>query len=304
MSDPSQGAGPSEGAARPAQLVYWWAPRGSERVFDLAGWPDEALTMAKALLEEDGMAHSWEGDSLVVDAAERDEAAALLDDVVLACEPRLDADADRTAYDLAGWPDFELELLRGALEDAELLFEWTDEDELLVYESDEQRVDELFERLDLRGPNAGVELDGEALSALLTTLFVASDRLTGNVDDTDAVLAAHRCILEVEELAIPYGMDPDGWEELVADARELRRLIEADADADADDAGAPALNDDAATDDAAADDGSDGDMGGSENAMTAKDDDGDLEEDEELLEGDEAIVAMAGRLRDRLKRIL
>ncbi len=260
--------------------------------------------MAKALLEEDGMAHSWEGASLVVDAAERDEAAALLDDVVLACEPRLDADADRTAYDLAGWPDYELELLRGALEDAELLFEWTDEDELLVYESDEQRVDELFERLDLRGPNAGVELDGEALSALLTTLFVASDRLTGNVDDTDAVLAAHRCILEVEELAIPYGMDPDGWEELVADARELRRLIEADADADADDAGAPALNDDASTDDASTDDGSDGDMGGSENAMTAKDDDDDLEEDEELLEGDEAIVAMAGRLRDRLKRIL
>ena len=30
---------------------------------------------------------------------------------------RLDADSDRTAYDLADWPDYELEVLAGALED-------------------------------------------------------------------------------------------------------------------------------------------------------------------------------------------
>ncbi len=290
----------SQGQDQPAELVYWWSPRGDERVFDLSGWPDDALAAAKAVIDEDGMAHSWEGTDLVVAAAQRDDAAALLDEVVAAAQPGLDADADRTGYDLTDWPDYELETLRVALEDAGIIYEWTEESELLVYEADEARVDELFDRLELRGPNPGVELDGEALTSLLTTLFMASDRLATDPDDANAILDAHRAVLDVEQLAVPYGMNGDAWQVLVADATELRRLVEDEA------GGYTAVTPAAATSDAVDDDQDDA----LDDRQVDADDDGVvdavLDEDEEtvLLSGDEAIVAVASRLRDRLKRLL
>ncbi len=296
----------SEGSAQQAELVYWWAPRGDERVFDLQSWPEEALIMTKALFEEDGLEHSWEGNLLVVASAQRDDASALLDEVVLASLPRLDEEADRTAYDLAGWPDFELEQLRSALEGAGLLYEWTEEDELLVYESDEALVDDLFDRLGLRGPDAGVQLEGEALSELLTRLFMAADRLEGDQDDTNAILAAHESILEVETLAVPYGIQPDTWGEIVADAGDLRRLIEHGADQDADDAGVPArILDSADPADPVDADGVEEDAleadSGDEDGPGDEDDDAD---DGEMLFGDDAIKAVSASLRDRLRRIL
>jgi len=294
-------ADPSQGAASPQPLVYWWAPRGKERVFDLAGWPDEARAALQALLDAEDTPHRWEGSDLVVDAAQRDDVTALLDAVVEASLPRLDADSDRTAYDLADWPDYELEVLAGALEDEGILHEWTEDGELLVHEVDEARVDELFERLDLRGPDPGIELDGEALTGLLTTLFVAADRLTDDADDADAVLDAHAAILEVSQLAVPYGMNPDGWQVLVADAAELRRLIEADAGGTSVRTGDPR--------DPAGDDGADG-----EAVADAVDSDGDVDEDVDgngplgggstELFGDDAIKAVAGRVRDHLRRLL
>lgn len=252
--------------------------------------------MAKALIEEDGLDHSWEGASIVVDAAHRDDVAGLLDEVVAASMPRLDGDSDRTAYDLSDWPDYEVEVLVGALEDEGILHEWTEEGELLVYEADEARVDELFERLDLRGPDPGVELEGEALSSLLTTLFMAAGTLADDPDDADAILSAHRSIQEVEQLAVPYGMNPDGWQVLVADATALRRLIESEAGGNTEveprrgEVGAETLGEADGLDDA---DGADGDAAA----------DGDEDDAVELF-GDDAIKAIAARLRDHLKRLL
>lgn len=292
MTDPSQAQGD------PGELVYWWSPRGDERVFDLQGWPDEAVSTAKALLEQDGLEHEWEGTSLVVAADKRDDAAALLDEIVAATQLRLDAAADRTAYDLADWPDYELETLRVALEDAGIVFEWTEDSELLVYEADEARVDELFERLDLRGPNPGIELDGEALTTLLTNLFVAAGTLAEDPDHADAVLEGHRAILELEQLAVPYGMNADGWRVLVADAVELRRLVEADA-SEGEVGTTGRFGDDLEQGDDLED--ADETEGDADEDIDA-DEDGD--EDGVMLYGDDAIMAVAARLRDRLKRLL
>ncbi|MEZ5234628.1 MAG: hypothetical protein R2755_33615 [Acidimicrobiales bacterium] len=287
---------------QPGELVYWWSPRGDDRVFDLAAWPDEAVATARALLEEDGLEHSWEGASLVVAKERRDDAAALLDEVVAAAAMKLDADADRTAYDLSDWPDDEVETLREALEGAGILFEWTDDGELLVYEVDEQRVDELFERLDLHGPNPGIELDGESLTFLLTNLFMAAGTLAEDADDADAVLEGHRSILELEQLAVPYGMNRDAWGVLVADAVELRRLIEAEA---GEDKTAVRTGGGSSADRRPLDDGPEGDDVLEDEVdrleQGALDD---ADGDDVVLFGDEAIMAVAARVRDRLKRLL
>lgn len=246
----------TEGASRPGELVYWWAPRGDERVFDLTGWPEEPRATLRALLEEEELPHTWEGSSLVVPASARQDVADVLDTVVTAARPRLDAETDRTAYELADWPDYEVETLQGALDDEGIVHEWSEDGELLIYEADEARVDELFERLDLRGPNPGIELDGESLTNLLTNLFTASERLARDADNADAVIEAHTAIVQLQELAVPYGMDPDGWADLVDDAGHLRSLLESEAEGD-------------------------------ESAAT-----------------DDAVNAVAARVRDRLRRML
>ena len=137
MSDEEgSAASPAEG-----ELVYWWAPRGDERVFDLVSWPQDALHVVRSLLESAEVEHRWEAGKLVVDAPQRTEVQELLDEVVAASRPRLEADADRVAYELADWPAEELRELEAALDREGIVAEWTEDGELLVYESDEERVD-------------------------------------------------------------------------------------------------------------------------------------------------------------------
>ncbi len=219
-----------------AELVYYWAPRGDERVFDLLGWPPEALQLTRSMLEASAVTHTWEGDKVVVIADDREETQTLLDEVVAAHAPaELTADADKVAYDLAGWPDHELERLTEALSGRGIEFSWTDADELLVYDADEEAVDALFDELELHGPEEGkIELEGDGLTALLTALFICTDRLKDNPNDGDAVIGFAGAAEDVAAVATPIGFDTSDWALLVSRCGELRTTL-ADPDVDADD---------------------------------------------------------------------
>ncbi|MPY92467.1 MAG: hypothetical protein GEV08_05180 [Acidimicrobiia bacterium] len=217
------------------ELVYFWAPRGEERVFDLRAWPAEALHLVQSMLDTSDVAHSWEDGQLVVASAQRDEVQEILDEVVEANRPRLEEDEDRTAYELGEWPPGEIGALEAALEDAGILREWTEEGDLLVYESDEPRVDALFEELGLRGSDDGlVVLEGEGLSALLDTVYLGADRLSRDPADPDAVVRYAEATATLGGVAVPVGFEEDAWSRLQADATALRDLL-ADPDADDDD---------------------------------------------------------------------
>ena len=123
------------------ELVYWWAPRGDERVFELPGWPTEARQLVRTLFAGSEVEHHWEGDKVVVRSESRDDAAALLDEIIAASRPQLDAEADRVGYELADWPPHEVERLQESLSELGIIYEFTAEEELLVYEGDEARVD-------------------------------------------------------------------------------------------------------------------------------------------------------------------
>lgn len=223
------------GAEAGDELVYWWAPRGDDRVFDLRGWPGDALHVVRSMLETSDVPHSWEDGQLVVASAQRDEVMTILDEVVAASKPRLEADEDRTAYELADWPPSEIAELDAALDEAGIVREWTDDGDLLVYESDEPRVDALFESLGLHGPDAGtVVLDGEALSELLDTIYLGADRLSRDPADPDAVVSYAVAAAELGTVAVPVGFEEGAWKRLQADALSLRDVL-ADPDSDTED---------------------------------------------------------------------
>ena len=87
------------------ELVYWWSPRGDDRVFDLAAWPAEAVQLVGSMLEASEVPHRFEGGELVVASAHRQEAQDLLDEVVAASRTTLEEDEDRVAYELGDWPE-------------------------------------------------------------------------------------------------------------------------------------------------------------------------------------------------------
>lgn len=100
-------------------------------------------------------------------------------------------------------------------------------------------------------------------------------------------------ILELEQLAVPYGMNADTWQVLVADATELRHLIEAEAAMVG-----------PTTSGRFGEDLEDGGEDGGERDVDDERDDADEDEDDGdavVLYGDDAIMAIAARLRDRLE---
>lgn len=219
-------------------LRSWWVPDGEARVFELPDWPDPALEALRTLLGDEDVPHRWDDGRLVVDAAERDRVIALVAAVVEASLPRFDPERPHTVYELGDWPDEELEMLEAALADEGVVHAWTDDADLLVYDEDESFVDELFDRLGLHGPESADELTGEALTDLLTALFVAADRLARSPGDASATLDAHRSASAVVALRPPYGIDPVAWGGIVDAAGVIVELVERDA-----------ADDDAAVDD-------------------------------------------------------
>jgi hypothetical protein len=224
-----------DGQGEDGQLAYWWSPRGTERVFDLSAWPDEARQVARSLLEGAEVPHRWEADQLVVAAEARQDTQDVLDEVVAASLPRLEADEDRTAYELADWPDAELAELADALDREGILHEWTEAGDLLVYEVDEERVDALFEELDLHGPTDGrVQLDGEELNGLLSDAFVATDKLVRDAREPDAVVGVVSSANQLSQVATPVGFDDATWSRLTGQLADLAQLL-ASADDSTDD---------------------------------------------------------------------
>lgn len=221
------GAGAEQGQS--GELNYWWQPRGEDRVFDLAGWPPESLQVARSMLNASEVAHRWEGpDKFVVAASLREEVASVLDEVIAASQPHLEAEEDRVVYELAEWPRREVDELQLALDREGIVHEWSEEGDLLVYEADEERVDDLFDELGLRGPDDGrVHLEGEELTALLNNVYLATDRLARNPEDANAVIEAVSSSVEMEQVVAPPGFEEGAWERLVEQLRGLRGLLEA-----------------------------------------------------------------------------
>jgi hypothetical protein len=209
-----------------AELVYWWSPRGDDRVFDLVGWPAEAVAVVRSMLATAEVDHRWEGERLVVPAENRNEAQEVLDEVVAASRPRLEDAEDRVAYELGDWPPGELDVLESALDRDGILHEWTEDGELLVYQADEDHVDALFDELGLRGPDDGrVQLEGDELTRLLNEVYVATDRLARNARDPDAVVGSARAADDIAQVRAPMGFDEGAWERLVERLGELRDIL-------------------------------------------------------------------------------
>lgn len=198
---------------------------GDEVVYDLDGWPERDRGVLRERLEAVGVPHRWEGESVVVAAADETWAARVLDQVEEALSLELDEDVEQVAYDLSEWEDAARQALAEGLFDEAIPHGW-DGDELFVHEIDEQRVDELVEAIVDPDAELAAAEDGQQL---MSALFDSAERLRRDADDSQATIDLAEAVRRAFDSEPPYGLDRAFWSAVQQDADALTLLVGAEA---------------------------------------------------------------------------
>jgi hypothetical protein len=188
-----------------------------------------------------GIAHAWDGMSLVVREEDEEEADRLIDDADR--EAFLDSGAEQVTYDLSDWDDERRGELAQALESAGIEHAWDENGELVVLDVDENRVDAIVDAIeypDQLEVDDEAELEAEdALAAegldpqdVLSELFVAADRLMHDPLDHEGVLSLVDAARMAESLPLPYGFAPAVWNDLLVQVKRLQSSLEGEVDDD------------------------------------------------------------------------
>jgi hypothetical protein len=187
----------------------------TEVVYELDDWSEIERGAVTDRLREAGIPHGWDATSLLV--SEADEAAVenILDIVEGDHEAALtlDTEQDQVAYDLSDWDDDRLTALVDELDAAGIAHGW-DEDELFVYATDEQAVDELLDRVAHPHELPAETDEGPAGAELLGEVFVAADRLQHDPDDHEGTVSMLDLGHAVEGADPPYGLGSKEWDHL------------------------------------------------------------------------------------------
>jgi hypothetical protein len=140
-------------------------------------------------------------------------------------------DGEALAYDLADWSDDQRLALTDQLTAEGIPWGW-DGDELLVELLDEARVEELVEGIDFPDALDADESDDgdDAAPEVMSTLYVAADRLRANPDHRESVMAVLDAAEAAHDLAVPFGIEPPTWRAILEQVDAL-----ADALGEADD---------------------------------------------------------------------
>ena len=208
-------------------------PDASSVHYDLSAWNfDQQAELAAAMAEAD-IPHGWEGTELVVPDDFEDAADHLIAEV----EERLGIAYDEsieygevvvvlhddeppTEYDLDEWPADDRTLAGRALTDALLAHRW-DGTVLLVRTADEAVVEALldtvergeFVDLEASAP-AGVDPDLDA--EILTTFFLAGERLRRNPLDADGLEQLVAATEVADPDRPPFGVQQRLWQQTCA----------------------------------------------------------------------------------------
>jgi hypothetical protein len=204
---------------------------------------DELEPMQRLAIDElfagNGIAHAWDGTSLVVREEDEAEADQLIDEADR--DAFLESEAEQVSYDLSDWDDQRRGELAQALESASIEHAWDEHGELVVLDADEERVDAIIDALeypDQLEVDDEDEIEAEEALAeegvdpqdVLSELFVAADRLMHDPLDHEGVLSLVDAARMAESLPLPYGFAPAVWNDLLLQVKRLRTSLEGEVD--------------------------------------------------------------------------
>lgn len=205
---------------------------------------DELAAIQRLHIDElfwkEGIAHAWEGSSLIVRDEDERRADALIDQADR--DAFLDSEAGQVSYDLDDWDDEQRAELSAALSQAAIEHAWDEHGELVVLDEDEVRVDAMIDAIEQGEGTASIDgyggdfddggdaamVGGLDAQDVLSELFVASDRLMHDPLDHEGVLSLVDAARMAKALALPYGFAPAVWDDLLSQVDALAELLNRD----------------------------------------------------------------------------
>lgn len=207
---------------------------GEWLAYELHEWAAESRAMLAQLLLADGVAHSWQGTTLLAHESVEKEVDELLEEVEQAEVRELDPDEAQVAFEMEGWGGELQALLAERLGAVGVPHEFDAEGDLVCHEADEEQVELVIEELLARAADEGLEeLDGLAANDLLSALFGATDRLRRDVHDSKGVLGVLEHGRRLAGTATPFGFSATNWTSLRDGASDLCDLLEEEGSTDA-----------------------------------------------------------------------
>lgn len=215
-------------------------PEEEQVVYELGGWSLDLQAEAAEVLAESQIPHAWDGTDLVVHLEWENMVDELLDALEReATGGAVDTSDDELLYELDEWPAEDREALGSKLDEAGIPFEWEAETTLVVAPEHETQVEALLDGLEFpqslpveefEPPTDAVEEAEETSFEVLSSLYLAADRLKHHPLDAEGIENLTEALDKADPDVPPYGIVPGLWRDAVERANKL-----ADALADEDD---------------------------------------------------------------------
>jgi len=210
--------------AAPADAADVGTSGEDQLAYELHEWAGESRRILDQLLTGGGIAHAWQGATLVVRVADEeavDLAVAEADD---AGGPTLDPDAEKLAYEMGDWAADEQSAFSELLGRLGIPHEFDSEGDLLVLVADEESVESALDAFQA-GADERPELEGLGANSLLSDLFVACDRLRRDAHDLAGIEQLLRLVPVLVDHRPPFGIDGNLWNALGERTTELVGLL-------------------------------------------------------------------------------
>ena len=215
--------------------------------YEFHDWAFESRRMLDQLLTGRGLAHSWQGATMIVRAVDESVVDELVEEVEHATLPTLDPELEQVVYEMAGWTAEQQTLLSARLGAEGIPHEFDANGDLVLHADDEERIEALLDEIektplvaatpadddDTDDPGEIVDLDGLDVNDVLSGLFGATDRLRKNARDPSGVLRFLDNAPVVARMGMPFGFERPAWNSIVEEVSEIQELLDDDNSDDA-----------------------------------------------------------------------
>lgn len=226
----------STDAGAPPGLDVDFDPRDPDQPkvhYNLTGWSFEQRAELAEVLAENSVAHSWDGEELVVPEQIEGAVDALFDALEAEIGPfpvPLLETAEGTSFNLDEWTAADIETLTDALIEAEIPHRW-DAATLTVAHDAETVVDDLLDAIEA-GEVASLDETAEAPDGALHELHRHADQLARDLTAGRARRALQELVPLLSPTAPPFGMATGPWRTIVDRSVRLVELFESGAELD------------------------------------------------------------------------
>lgn len=198
--------------------------------YDLSEWSINQRADVAAALADATIAHSWDGDELVVPPEVEKRVDSILDEIETSTSSNgsvrsLTADEQLTEYELDEWSTSERDELSEMLTEFNVSYRW-EGDVLLVPTTSEDEVDECLDSLE-KGGVVVVDDDSapQASTETLRTLFNVAQRLQRNPLDADGLTMLTILLEDIESHRAPRGVPASVWRQATDIADQIAAAL-------------------------------------------------------------------------------